>query len=152
MGVFSCPLEITPAEWIASSLLLLPPETPVSIQGIMSHLFCMRHPLSETLASSSSISVLFVLPPNCCPVCAPALSCLESTFLACWTSVLSLPSVPLLTVIDDFLAPLSSPSWGHTQPNLCRAALICSAGVSVCLFSLWFAFQPHKLPISWMRD
>lgn len=152
MGVFSCPLEITPAEWIASSLLLLPPETPVSIQGIMSHLFCMRHPLSETFTSSSSISILFVLPPNCCPVCAPALSCLESTFLACWTSVLSLPSVPLLTVIDDFLAPLSSPSWGHTQPNLCRAALICSAGVSVCLFSLWFAFQPHKLPISWMRD
>lgn len=126
--------------------------SPVSIQGLMSHLLCMRHPLSETLASSSSVSILFVLPSNCCPICVSSLYCLESTFLAYWPSVSSLPSVPLLTVVDDFLAPLSSPSWGHTQPNLYRAALIRSAGVSVCLFSLWFAFQPHKLPISWMRD
>lgn len=113
----------------------------------MSHLLCMQHPFSETLASSWSFSILFIFPPNCCPICAPSLYCLASTFLACcWPSVLSLLSVPLLTMIDDFQVPLSSPSWDHTQPNLCSAPLFCSAGISVCLFILWFAFQPHKLP------
>lgn len=148
MCVFSCPLEITPAKWIASSLLLLPPEAPVSTQGLMSHLLCMWNPLSETLASSQFYSFFLQIVAQS----APSLYCLESTFLACcWPSVLSLLSVPLLTMIDDFQVPLSSPSWGHTQPNLCSVPLICSAGVSVCLFILWFAFQPHKLPISWME-
>lgn len=104
--------------------------------------------LSFFLEHLSSIRFTSNLLPNLCP-----LSVLSWIHLpACWPSVLSLLSVPLLTMIDDFLVPLSSPSWGHTQPNLCSVALICSTGVSVCLFILWFAFQPHKLPISWVRD
>lgn len=146
MCVFSCPLDITQAEWKASLLLLFPPKAPVSIQGLMSHLFCKWNPFSETQAFSLSFSILFILPPNCCPICVPSLYCLQSTFLPCWPSVLSLLSVLLLPMIDDLLVAFFSTSWGHTQPNLCRVALICSAGFSVCLFILWLAFQSHKLP------
>lgn len=147
MCVFKGPLDITQAEWIASLLLLLPPEAPVSIQSLMSHLLHMWNPFPETLTSSLSFSILSVLPSSHCPIRVPPLDCLESTFLAyCHCSV------PLLSVIDDLLVPFSSTSWGHTQPNLCSVAPICSAGFSVCLLILWLALQPPKLPTSWMRD
>lgn len=106
MCVFNCPLDITQAEWMASSLLLfLPPKAPVSIQGLMTHLLCIWNSFSETLASSLSFSMQFILPPNCCPICIPSLHDLASTFLpaGCLSSHFS---VPFLSMVDDLLASI----------------------------------------------
>lgn len=145
MCVFNCPLDITQAEWMASSLLLLlPPKAPVSIQDLMTHLLSMWNFFSETLASSLSFSILSILPPICCPNWS-SLHGLASTFLPAGCLSVS-------------LCPISVQSWwltgfygvvilGVTQPNPCSLALICSTAFSVCLLILWFAFSLINSPL-----